>query len=207
MADNKGGIGSLGLGAILGGASSLIQGIIGGIQASRANKKINKLMANRPQYQIPKEYEDILNQYKMAYGSDMPGYGQTLENISQAGARARGAAERGAISSNAYGAQVSDLYQKELDALQNLGIQQEQYKASQLDKMAQAQSALGAQKSEQWNLNQFVPWQTEMNRYSEQKSTGMQNLFSGIQGGLGVASDFIGTDYYKKVLAGLYPKQ
>lgn len=195
---------ALGLGAILSGGASLLQGIIGGIQASRANKKLNQLQANRPQYQIPKEYEDILNQYKMSYASDMPGYAQTLSNIGQAGARARGAAERGAISSNAYGAQVSDLYQKELDALQNLGIQQEQYKASQLDKMAQAQSALGAQKSEQWNLNQFVPWQTEMNRYSEQKSTGMQNLFSGIQGGLGVASDFLGTKYYADTLKGLY---
>lgn len=198
---------ALGLGAILSGGASLLQGIIGGIQASGANKKLNQLQANRPQYQIPKEYEDILNQYKMSYASDMPGYAQTLSNIGQAGARARGAAERGAISSNAYGAQVSDLYQKELDALQGLRVQQEQYKTAQLGNIAQAQGALGAQKSEQWNINQFLPWQTEMNRYSEQKSTGMQNLFSGIQSGIGVVSDYLGTKYYTDAMKGLYPKK
>jgi len=196
-------IGALGIGSLISGGTGLLQGIIGGIQAAKANKKFNKLLTNRPQYEIPKEYEEILNQYKTAYASNMPGYSQTLANIEQAGARSRGAAERGAISSNAYGAQVGDLYQKELDALQNLRMQQEQYKVGQLDKMAGAQSMLGEQKSQQWNINQYVPWQTEVNRWGEKAGTGMQNLFSGIQGMAGAATDYIGTKYYQDLLKGL----
>jgi len=73
------------------------------------------------------------------------------------------------------------LYQKELDALQNLGIQQEQYKSAQLANISQAEGALAGQKSEQWNINKFLPWQTEINRYGEQRKTGMENLFGAIQ--------------------------
>jgi hypothetical protein len=195
---------SLLAGALISGGSALLQGIIGGIQASRANKQFKRLSANRPQYEIPKEYESILGMYKTAMAGNAPGYSQSLANMEQAGARARGAAERGAISSVSYGSQVSDIYQKELDAIQNLGVQQEQWKASQMQNVAGAQAAMGEQKAQQWNVNQYVPWQTEMNRYGEQRATGMQNLFQGIQSGLGSITDLLGTSYYTKSLQGLY---
>ena len=195
---------SLLAGALISGGSALLQGIIGGIQASRANKQFKRLSANRPQYEIPKEYESILGMYKTAMAGNAPGYSQSLANMEQAGARARGAAERGAISSVSYGSQVSDIYQKELDAIQNLGVQQEQWKASQMQNVAGAQDAMGEQKAQQWNVNQYVPWQTEMNRYGEQRATGMQNLFQGIQSGLGSITDLLGTSYYTKSLQGLY---
>jgi len=195
---------SLLAGALISGGSALLQGIIGGIQASRANKQFKRLSANRPQYEIPKEYESILGMYKTAMAGNAPGYSQSLANMEQAGARARGAAERGAISSVSYGSQVSDIYQKELDAIQNLGVQQEQWKASQMQNVAGAQAAMGEQKAQQWNVNQYVPWQTEMNRLGEQRATGMQNLFQGIQSGLGSITDLLGTSYYTKSLQGLY---
>lgn len=186
--------------AIISGVSALAQSGFGAAQAASGNKQFKKLLANRPNYEIPQEYKDILARYQQAQSGDMPGYQQTLSNIGQAGARARGAAERGAISSASYGAQLGNLYQKELDAIQNLGIQQEQYKTSMLDKVAQAQGTLGAQKSEQWNLNQFLPWQTEMNRLGEKKQAGIQNLFSGLQSGIGNISDLMGTKYYSDML-------
>jgi hypothetical protein len=195
---------SLLAGALISGGSALLQGIIGGIQASRANKQFKRLSANRPQYEIPKEYESILGMYKTAMAGNAPGYSQSLANMEQAGARARGAAERGAISSVSYGSQVSDIYQKELDAIQNLGVQQEQWKASQMQNVAGAQAAMGEQKAQQWNVNQYVPWQTEMNRLGEQRATGMQNLFQGIQSGLGGITDLIGTKYYTDAMKGLY---
>jgi len=198
-------IGALGLGAIS-MIPALAQSIFGGIQASKANKQFNKLLANRPQYEIPQEYKNILAQYQQARAGNMPGYEQTLGQIGQLGARTRGAAERGAISSTAYGSRVSDIYQKELDALQNLGIQQEQYKTSMLDKVVGAQAGLGEQKAQQWNLNQNLPWQTEMNRMGEQKQAGLQNLFSGIQSMAGGLTDLAGTKYYTEALRGLYPQ-
>lgn len=196
-------IGALGVGALLSGGSALLQGIFGGVQAAKGNKGFNRAMANRPTYEIPDEYKNILAQYQQAQAGNMPGYEQTLSQIGQSGARARGAAERGAISSASYGAQVGDLYQKELDAIQGLGIKQEEYKTSMMDRVAQAQGQMGAQKSEQWNINKFMPWQTEMNRFGEQKQAGIQNMFSGLQSGIGNLADLAGTKYYSDALAKL----
>jgi hypothetical protein len=199
-------LGALGIGALLSGGQALLQGIVGGVQAAKGNKGFNKTMANRPEYEIPEEYESILAQYQQARAGNMPGYDQMRADINQSGARARGSAERGAISSTAYGAQVGDIYQKELDAIQNLGIQQEQYKSNMLDKVAGAQGQLGQQKSEQWNINEYTPWQTEMNRYGEMKKQGVENIFGAIQSGVGTMSDFLGTRYAVDAMKGLYPQ-
>ena len=200
-------IGALGIGALLSGGSALLQGIVGGVQASRGRKGFERTMGAMPQYEIPQEYENILSRYQQAYAGNMPGYEQTLSQTGQAGARARGAAERGAISSTAYGAQVGDIYQKELDAIQGLGVKQAEYKQAQLANVAQAEGQLGQQKSQQWEVNKYMPWQTEMNRYREMQKGGMQNLFGAIQSGVGTMTDFLGTKYAVDTMKGLYPKE
>jgi hypothetical protein len=188
---------------LISGGVSLAKGIFGGIQAINANKRFKKLNANRPQYEIPEEYKNILAQYQQAQAGNRPGYEQMVGQIGQTGARARGALERGAINSTAYGSGVGDLYQKELDAIQGLGVQQAQYKTSMLDRVAGAQGMLGQQKTEQWNINKYLPWQTEMNRYGEQKKAGIENLFGALQEGAGNITDLIGTKYYADALGKL----
>ena len=96
------------IGAIISGVSALAQSGFGAAQAASGNKQFKKLLANRPNYEIQQEYKDILARYQQAQAGDMPGYQQTLSNIGQAGARARGAAERGAISSASYGARSEE---------------------------------------------------------------------------------------------------
>jgi len=196
-------IGALGIGALVNAVPTLFQGITGAIQASRGRKGFNRAMANRPDYEIPSEYGNILSQYKTAYGGDMPGYQRGLNQIEQVGARSRGAAERGAISSNAYGASISAQQQKELDAIMNLNLQNEQFKLQGVDKIAGAEQLMAGQKEQQWNLNKFLPWQTEMNRYGEMQKGGMQNLFGALQSGVSNVTDLIGTKYYTDALRGL----
>ena len=192
---------------ILGAAASVIpalfQGITGAIQASRGRKGFNRAMANRPDYQIPEEYQKILSQYQTAYGGDMPGYERGLDQIEQVGARSRGAAERGAISSNAYASSISSQQQKELDAIMNLNQQNEQFKLAGVDKIAGAEGMMAGQKEQQWNLNKFLPWQTEVNRYGEMQKGGMQNLFGALQSGASNMTDLVGTKYYQDLLKGL----
>lgn len=183
---------------------SIAKGVFGAIQAARGNKLFKQAQANRPDYEIPEEYRRVLGMYQTAMAGDMPGYSKTLSNIGQSGARARGALERGAISSNAYGAGVSDLYQKELDAIQNLGIQQEQWKASQMANVAQAQGALGQQKSTQWELNEYMPWQTEIQRAGEMRKAGIENMFGALQSGIGGITDLMGTKMYTDALTKMY---
>ena len=133
----------------------------------------------------------------------MPGYQRGLNQIGQVGARARGAAERGAISSNAYGASISAQQQKELDAIMNYNLGNERFKLEGVDKIAGAEQLMAGQKEQKWNLNKFLPWQTEVNRYSEMQKGGMENLFGALQAGASNMTDLIGTKYYQDVLKGL----
>jgi len=193
--------------ALISGGASAVQGIIGGIQAARGRKGFKRTMGAQPQYEIPQEYQNILSRYQQMYAGTRPGEAKELSDVYQSGARARGAAERGAISSAAYGSQVGNIYQKELDAIQGLGVKQAEYKQAQLANMAQAEGQLGQQKSAQWEMNKYMPWQTEMNRYGEKEKMGIQNLFGAIQSGVSTASDYFGTKYATDVIKGLYPKE
>jgi hypothetical protein len=157
-------------------------------------------MANRPAYDIPKEYQDILAKYQQTYSGNKPGFEQQLDQYGQLGARTRGAAERGAISSNAYGAQVGDIYQKELDAIQKEYINNAEFKLAGVDKIAGAQQLMAGQKEAKQNWDTLMPYQTELNRFGEMKKTGVENLFGAIQGGIGNLTDLLGTSYYKKTL-------
>ena len=196
----------LGIAAILGGANALFQGITGAVQAARGRKGFKRTMANRPAYEIPKEYQDILARYQQTYGGNKPGFEQQLDQYAQAGARARGASERGAISSSSYGAQIGDIYQKELDAIQKEYISNAEFKLAGVDKIAGAQGLLAGQKEAKQNWEKLIPYQTELNRYGEMQKTGMENLFGAIQGGIGNATDLLGTSYYKKILDQLQGK-
>jgi hypothetical protein len=193
-------IGALAIGTIASMIPALAQGIFGGVQAFKANKQFNRLNANRPQYEIPQEYTDILRKYQQAQAGNMPGYETMLGQAEQAGARARGASERGAISSTAYGAQVGDIYQKELDAIQKEYVSNAEFKLAGVDKIAGAQGLMAGQKEAKQNWDTLIPYQTELNRYGEMKKTGMENIFGAIQGGLSNATDLLGTAYYKKRL-------
>ena len=64
---------------------------------------------------------------------------------------------------------------------------------------------MAGQKEQQWNLNKFLPWQTEMNRYGEMQKGGMENLFGALQSGAGNITDLVGTKYYTDALSGIDP--
>jgi hypothetical protein len=185
-------------GAIASLGAQGLMAVVNGIRAASQQKKFNQTLRNQPQYQIPQEYQDILARNQQMYNSDMPGYAQTVSNIGQAGATARGAAERGAIGSVSYGAQVGDIYQKELDAYQNLGVQQAQYKVNMAQNVNQAQAAVGEKKDLQFDLNKYQPWQAQLNRYGEGAKSGWEGMMSAIQGGISNISDLFGTQELKK---------
>lgn len=185
---------------------NVIQGVTAGIGALKNTRDFNRLKGSQPQYQIPEEYKKNLAMAQQLYAGNMPGYSQTLSEIGQAGARARGGAERGAISSNAYMSSVGDIYQKELDAIQGLGVQQEKYKTEQAQNVMAQQGFMGEQKAQQWNLNKNLPWQTEMNRLGEAKAANTQGLSSEIQGLGGNVTDLLGTKMMTDTLKGLNPQ-
>jgi hypothetical protein len=190
----------------IGGLAGLAKTAIGAVQTGRANKEFKSLLANRPVYEIPKEYEDVLSTYQKLAAGKMPGFDEQIGRIGQSAARATESAKKGAISSTAYQQSVQDVYQKELEALRDLDVRSQDYQSYMVEKAQGAKLGLAGEKSQAWNINKNIPWQTEMNRLSEQRITGQQNLFSGLGDVAGQFADFAGTSIYQDMLEKLYPQ-
>jgi hypothetical protein len=191
----------------VGALAGLVKMGIGASQIAKYTKRFNQGLANRPLYQIPKEYQDVLTTYQKLSQGKMPGFDTELSQIGQTTAQSTQAAERGAISSNAYMDAVNKLNQQALTFQQNLGIRNEQYQSGMTEKALGAELGLGEQKAQQWNINEYGKWQTMMNFYGEKAGVASQNLWGGINDISGTLANFAGTKAYLDVLERLSQKE
>jgi hypothetical protein len=193
-------------GAAIGGGINLTKGIFGAIQASKGTKAMNKLLANRPQYEISKGYLDAYNTYKQLASSQLPGYDQQLGQIGQSQAKTMDYAREGAMGSNQFLNAALQSQDKELEAIRNLGIMSSQWRAQQQQQLAGAQNNMGDLQTQQWQQNVNEPWNMKMNMANEQRQSGFANMFGGMEGLGSTLSNYFGTKSYLDVLRGLQPK-
>jgi len=192
----------LGLGAI-GAGVNLWKGISQGIKAKRAEKAADKLYSQRPTYEIPQGYSDALSLYKKnAAQTQLPGQGAIEENIQQSSARARSAAERGAVSSAAYGGMTSDIYDKELQAIQDLGIKAAEFQQANQEKLAQGYQMMGGQQEKAQDWNTLGAFNTSMNRLESKGGAYAQNAANAWSSLGSNLMDFAGTNYAMKMMQG-----
>jgi hypothetical protein len=159
---------------------------------------VEDIMSGRGNYEIPSEYqqyyetqaeaaEDIrglskqqLNIAQRQVEMGMPGYEIAKSQIGQSTAGALRAVQEAGGGIASLGA-ISDLYQGELEQLQNLASQQAQYKAAGLQNlqsaygtaagqeataaqiMGQGQLALGQQQQQAYQLNVLDPYYDQLN--------------------------------------------
>lgn len=191
-------------GAIATGVSSLLNlglGIADRIKANKLQKQWNTLYSQRPEYEIPEAYTGALNLYKQrAAQTKMPGQDILEENIQQSSARARTAAERGAISSASYGAQASDIYAKELEAIQDLGIKSAEFQWANQGQLGEAMNMYGQQQEKAQDWNKIGAWSTKMNTIESQMGAKTQNANAYLGNAAAGLLQFAGTDYYKRML-------
>ena len=193
-------------GGLLSGGIGLGKAIIGGIQSIRGNRQMNRLMANRPKYNISQGYMDAYNTYKRLAGSEMPGYNLMQDQIGQSTAKAMTSAERGAMSSNQFMDAALNAQDKELDALRNLGIMSQQWQSQQQQNLAQAQNQMGALQDQAWDYNVNQPWQTKMTIANEKRQAGAQNLFGGMGDMASSVMNFAGTSNFMDIYKKLFPQ-
>ena len=167
-------------GAIIGGGVGLGKAIFGGIQANRGRKQMNRLLTNRPQYNISQGYLDAFKTYQQLANSELPGYDIMKGQIDQSGAKAMSYAERGAMGSNQYMSAALSSQDKELDAIKNLGLMSAQWKTQQQQNLIQGQQMMGGLQDTQFQTNKLDPWNIKANMASERMGAGMQNLFGGL---------------------------
>ena len=192
------------IGAIATGATSLLNlglGIADRIKANKLQNQWDTLNANRPTYEIGEGYTEALDLYKQrAAQRQMPGQDLMEENIQQASARARSAAERGSISSATYGAQASDIYSRELEAIQDLGIQAAKFQWENQGQLAQGYEMMGAQQEKAQDWNKLGAWATRMNQLESQMGARTQNANQYLGNVMPGLLNFAGTQYWQNAL-------
>ena len=191
-------------GGIATGVSSLLNlglGIADRIKANKLQKQWNTLYSQRPEYEIPESYTDALSLYKQrAAQSKMPGQDIIEGNIQQSSARARTAAERGAISSASYGAQASDIYSKELEAIQDLGIKSAEFQWANQGQLGEAMQMYGGQQEKAADWNSMGRWSTGLNVLESQMGARTQNANNYLGNAAAGLLNFAGTSYYQQML-------
>jgi hypothetical protein len=70
---------------------------------------------------------------------------------------------------------------KELGAIQNLGLMSAQWRTQQQQQLAGAQQMMGKKQDEVWDYNVAQPWNIKANMAANKMGVGQQNLFAGMQ--------------------------
>lgn len=191
------------IGSLIGGALGLGKAIFGGVQASKGNKQMKSLLANRPTYTIPDAYQKALSVYGQMAQGGMPGQQYYEDRIGESTARAIGSAERGAISSNVFQGAVSNAQDKELQALQDLARMGAEYKTNAMSAYAQAQNQYGQLQDRAFDYNVAQPYDIKLNMANERKMAGQQNLMQGLGEVGSSVMNYVGTKYYGDILKSL----
>jgi hypothetical protein len=187
-------------------ALNLGKTLFGGWQALRANRDIKKLRQNRPIYETPESATQALGlSRQMAYG-EMPGRDyaeQRLGRATAAGVRQTG---RMAGSSSAALGAVTDIYGRQLDAERELGYNAALYRAQMMQNYQGQLGQMANYEDQAFNINQWIPYQQRMNELQEQRMSGMQNMWGGMNQGAQTNANMMGTMYQSNALQGMMPQ-
>jgi hypothetical protein len=186
---------------------NLAKGLFGAIQARKAGKGISNLMANQVTYKRPEEYaQELSARNQMVSQSQLPGIGQITDNIGSAAASARSALKEGAISSNVYNRGVGDVFAKQVQAYQDLGIKSAEFQQKQKEGRLTTLQRGGDFSDTEWTQNKLYPWELQMNMLQSQKQAGVANAWGGTEGMQTSANNFAGTSYAQQIMSNLMGK-
>jgi hypothetical protein len=142
--------------------------------------KLSKLIKNRPQYEIQKEYE--ANQglaANQAYGRDRAVTNAETQIDSQA-ANAFEAARQSSSSTPALMAALTGVQNNATAARGDLVDQEQQSRARGMNNMMQTNSAMAEEKDKAWNTNVNEPYQNQVQRLRDKQKFGRDLLMKGI---------------------------
>jgi hypothetical protein len=146
-------------GSVLGNATMLY-----GYYASKRDKKdIAAAEKSMPTYTRPDEVKQMLELAKNNAGSrQLPGQGQMEQNIQQAGQSGlRNIQNMSDNPTSSLGA-ANDLYKSEMNAYNNLAVQQQQYYQSNQDRLSQALNESAKYSDMEFEYNKNAPWQRNL---------------------------------------------
>jgi hypothetical protein len=162
-------------GGLIQSGVGMVGSIYGAIHANKNKKEISALEKNMPTYTRPEEVKQMLELAKNNAGSrQLPGQGQMEQNIQQAGQSGlRNIQNMSDNPTSSLGA-ANDLYKSEMNAYNNLAVQQQQYYQTNQDRLSQALNESAKYSDMEFEYNKNAPWQRQMqskiNEWSSNRS-------------------------------------
>src|SRR5664280_884655 len=170
-----------GIAAIANAGLGIGKAIFGGVSAAKGRNQLNTLMNNYPTQTMSQGYTDAFKIYQNMANSNLPGYDIMKGQIDQSGAQTQQNLERGAMGSNQLMSGVLSSQDKELKAIQNLGLMSAQWKSQQQQNLAGQNNVMGQQQDQLFQHNVSDKWGIQANMANGRINNGSNNLFSGLQ--------------------------
>lgn len=178
----------------------------GAQQASQAKKLAN---TPRPEYQIPQEVLQSLNQAKMmASMTELPGQNLMESKIGQN--VSKGISELERVSSNPadLASNVSRMYLGANDQINNIGVQAAQQWLQNQGVLGNELKSMGAWKDRQFDINQMQPYENNMAAASALREGSFRNLSAAGEDMSSALGGYANMKYYEDMLEKLnMPKQ
>jgi hypothetical protein len=153
-----------------------------GYYASKRDKKdIANVEKSMPVYTRPEEVKQMLELAKNNAGSrQLPGQGQMEQNIQQAGQSGlRNIQNMSDNPTSSLGA-ANDIYRSEMNAYNNLAVQQQQYYQANQDRLSQALNESAKYSDMEFEYNKNAPWQRNMQNHINQYVSDRQWMQTGM---------------------------
>ena len=167
----------LGPGAAISAGIGLTKSVIGGLQARKARKGIDAL--DRPEYQIPEEFQQNLTEAELAALEGMPAEQkqQAVQNMQRTMATTLAAqsSRKGGLAG------MAGTVQSQTDAFSNMISQDALMRQQNKQRVAGARTAMAGEKQQAFQMNQMDPYSQELGALQGQFQAGRQTMYSGIE--------------------------
>jgi hypothetical protein len=151
--------------------------LIDAISAYSQNRKSNKIKLNRPTYNIPGEILQNQAMYQNAANTTrLPGQSILENNIGASSAGSMNAVMQSGGSSTDILSALSSVNQNQNNAYNDMAVKGAEFQAMSKDKLASANSELSEYRDQQWQVNQYEPYQLEYARKMALKTAANANV-------------------------------
>lgn len=162
---------------LLAAAPSIFQGITGLFQANRGRRELDNLQ--RPQYEIPREIEDMLTLSKAQYSD--PYSESYLNSTRQVGSAAANAVTAGRDSGN-LAAILPSIVGAQNQVFNQANAMLEQTKERQRANLSDMLSVRAKYADQKWQMNSFAPYADQYAEARQQIGGGQANIFGALNG-------------------------
>ena len=203
--------GALEVAGLVGGGVGLLQTGIGAFNMFGGKKDYERLMRNYPlyKYQEPASYGQAVNVSGQAYAAGSPTTALMEQRIGATTSRAARTAGMYAGSSQELMESVGEAYARELEGLNNLALQDLQYRENARGEYVQSLFTKGQaeQRGKEMEYESLLnKWQIQANRAASRSDLGRNMMWQGIGGVAGAATSYLSFASQMSELKKMFPQ-